>query len=221
MEQLYILALLLWLSCDSNCCIVQLEAEQGNSNGAQMYRGSASNGLTILLHRGESIEHTIRASSFCGVTVSNVAYSNDGISDFIALSRDAIALGNFRTVAETGNGDLWNTFKNSGPVGNPYEIYSGTHKLTLKVILADRYGVEIDRTTLSIVCAGIETGPEKECPKSAVDVTGNAVEATDTNENGGLSTWGIVGIDLGAVFTFASVVIGVPGCILACKRLYT
>ena len=86
MEQLYFIALLLWLSCESNCCIVQLEAEQGNSNGTQRYRGSASNERTILLHNGESIEHTMRASSSCGVTVSNVAYSNDGISDLIALS---------------------------------------------------------------------------------------------------------------------------------------
>lgn len=157
---------------------------------------------------GESIEHTIRASSSCGVTVSNVAYSNDGISDFIALSRDAIALGNFRTVAETGNGDLWNTFKNSGPVGNPYEIYSGTHKLTLKVILADQYGVEIDRTTLNIVCAGIETGPEEECPKSAVEVIG-------AEETKGLTTGVIVGI----VFGIATFLIGMPGCILAIKIL--
>ena len=170
MGQLYFIALMLWLSYGSNCCIVELEAEHGTSHGMEMYRGSASNGLTVLLHSGEYILHTFRASSSCGVTVSDVTYSNDGKSDLIALSRDSIALGNFRTIAVTGNGYLWNSFKHSGPVGHPYEISPGTHNLTLRVVSADQYGVEIDKTTLSIVWAGIETGPEEPCPKSAVEV---------------------------------------------------
>ena len=214
MGRLYSIALILWLSVSfSNCChmIVQLEAEHGASNGTQMYRGSASNGLTISLNSGQRIEHVFRASSSCGVTVQNVAYSNDGISDYIALSRDGIALGSFHTVAATGGGELWNTFKNSGPVGNPYEISSGTHTLTLKVVSAVQYGhgVEIDWTTLSVVCAGIETGPEEGCPNSVEEVI-------NTDETEGLTA--LLGETLGGSCG-VMVLISVPACILAIKRL--
>ena len=145
--------------------------------------------------------------------MQNVAYSNDGISDYIALSRDGIAFGNFHTVAATGGGDLWNIFKNSGPVGHPYEISSGTHTLTLKVVSAVQYGhgVEIDRTTLSVVCAGIETGPEEGCP----NLNFNSVVEDETDSSGLTALLGeTIGGSCGVM-----VLITVPGCILAIYKL--
>ena len=221
----------------SECCVVSFEAEYGTSNGVEQFRSSASNGITVLIKSGDKIEHTFQTNSSCEVSVTNIAYSNDGLSDSVSVTIDETAIGTFQSVAASRNGMLWDVFKTSGPIGNAFEISPGEHVLTLTVTSdsADDYGVEIDKTTLSVVCANIvDIGPEEDCPKSVVNVADPIAEfgasspsdsqitpvfetSTPSNDSGdtGLTPGDITGIVIGIIV----IVLAVPGTIVAIIKL--
>ena len=196
-----------------NTCFVQFEAEYGVSDGVQIFRAPASNGITVLLENGNRIGHTFRigARSSCSVTVANVAYSNEGLADVIILSIDNTIVGSFESIAQTGGGVSY-TVNNTGILGNPADLFSGEHSLSVQVISAGDDGVEIDRTTMSVVCINTEAGPGEKCPSTEVEITDDIPEFTDeTTEirpGDGLSKEGRIGIGL-----------AIPGTILACLTL--
>ena len=217
-------------------CIVWFEAERGTSNGEQMFRSRASNEIAVLLKSGDKINHTFRTNASCGISVMNVIYSNDGLSDTISVTVNGTFLGNFQSRAETGNGLLWNVFRSSGPLGTVFEITPGEYILTLTVAPADENGVEIDEIILSVVCANIiDVGPNEECPKSVVSITDSNTEfkintqsdshtdpntdfgdgTSSDNSDTGLTTGEIIGI----VAAVVGIVIAVPGSILATLNL--
>ena len=219
----------------SECCVVFFEAEYGTSNGVEQFRSSASNGITVLIKCGDKIEHTFQTNSSCEVSVTNIAYSNDGLSDSVSVTIDETAIGTFQSVAANRNGMLWDVFKTSGPIENAFEISPGEHVLTLTVTLADDYGVEIDKTTLSVVCANIvDIGPEEDCPKSVVNVADPIAEfgastpsdspitpvfetITPSDDSGdtGLTPGDITGIAIGIIV----IGLAVPGTIVAIIKL--
>ena len=125
--------------------------------GRSMPRSAASGKLTLWLHRRSLIQLTFRTQANCVVNASNVAYSNDGQRDRIKITLNGTVIGSFTTVARSGNGHLWNRIRNSGPIGTSVTLSPGYHKLWLEVVMADFYGVEIDKTTLTFNC---EEDPE-------------------------------------------------------------
>ena len=188
-------------------CTIDLEAESGNSLN-QMHRSEASGGLTVLLKEGEVLLNyfeitTLRSS--CLVGIDNVAYSNDGISDVIQLSLNGTQLGRFRTVAQVGEGSYWNVILSTGAFGNRTELFVGRYTLTLTVLEADMYGVEIDKATLAMECTG-----NAECPE--VEVTESTESGLPNEQSNGLTTGEIVGIVAAAI--------GLPGCLVAIITLW-
>ena len=203
-------ALLPWRS---NSCFVSFESEFGTSTGTSKYRDNASNGITVSLLQGQYVENTFITTQNCILMIANVAYSNDGIGDYITASVDGNVIGNFHTRALTGDGDLWNVIRHTGPIGNETQIAAGEHAIRLLAASADNHGVELDKITVTLLC-GTDTNSDTECPTTEVEVTDTGQGAPDDGSDdsgGGLSTGAIIGIIFGTI----GVVIAVPGCIVA------
>ena len=184
------------------------EAERGVCLGhcKQMTRTAASNGMTVLIRLGDELHHTMEIKSNCSVSVGNVQYSTDGpLPDTVNISLADTEVGYFNTTSRKGEGDheLWNVFKDSGPVGKLLQLQSGSYDLVL-VLSVDDLGVEIDKTTLDFNC---DANPGK---IESIDPT--TTETTVTTA-GSLSVGDIIGIVaavaalLGAMGTIGGVVI--------------
>ena len=188
---------------------VVFEAEDATATngpvGSQMHRSAASDRMTFLLFEGSFIQHDFSIQAKCIANVKDVAYSNDGPSDQINITLASTEIGSFTTIAERGNGHLWNEIRNTGPIGEAVSLLPGSYKLRLKVVHADANGVEIDKSTVRFACDG-DPGIQ-----SAGDgPTGNLPHALTAGE--------IVGIAIGAVGVVAGVCIGIPGCIVAALK---
>ena len=129
---------------------LELEAENGSGypTGAQRPRSAASNDATVALSQGQSVTLHFSVFSSCTVSVSDVAYTNDGGADTISVSIDGTNVGSFRTVAESNAGHNWNVVRNSGNLGSSFNIISGSHTVRVTATSTDRYGVEIDKVSL-------------------------------------------------------------------------
>ena len=147
-----------------HCCLLEFEAENGDTSGQTRYRSRASGGLSVYLTRvGQHVTHRFSTASVCRVQVNGVRYSNDGESDEVQVSLDGTTMGTFRTRAKSNYGYAWNEFLSSDSLGGSIEIRPGNHELTLTVISTDRYGVELDKTTLQLTCEGSNTGGNDDC----------------------------------------------------------
>ena len=137
-------------SCYS--CRVDIEAENGNrEGGVQMFRSNASNKITILLTQGEDITFELQvAPSTCQLTVDDVQYSNDGLSDVIVLYLNTTIIGQFSSEAVSDNGKSWNIMRKSGQVGNPVQVFQGINQLQILAKTTDEYGVELDKISLHV-----------------------------------------------------------------------
>ena len=129
---------------------LELEAELGSGypSGAYRHRSAASSDATVALNQGQSTTLHFSVFSTCTVSVTNVAYTNDGGSDTISVSVDGTNIGSFQTVAESNAGHNWNVVRNSGNLGNSVIVASGTHTVRVTATTTDQYGVEIDRVSL-------------------------------------------------------------------------
>ena len=168
-------------------CRVDIEAEHGvSTNGVQMYRSKASNGITVLVKQGENITFEFKVTpSTCQLTIDNIQYSNDGISDTLLLYLNTTIIGQFTSTAvmryEPGT-----IFRRSSQVGNPVQVFQGTNKLQILAKITDEYGVELDKISLQFNCSNttIALSASDVCPQSVVnarsiDTTGK--EKTLTN----------------------------------------
>jgi hypothetical protein len=131
---------------------IKLEGEGGEGDGSIKPRGNASGGRTILLHESET-----RSLSFeLGGTADynfKVRYSNDGPPDTIQISIDGIPIGEpfvTKNTKPAGGvpGSGWNNFAVADKLGNSI-VAPGQHQVTVAVVHADSYGVEIDLVTLT------------------------------------------------------------------------
>ena len=170
-------------SCYS--CRVDIEAENGDSEGGiQMYRSNASKRITVSVTQGENITFEIKvALGICQLTVDNVQYSNDGLSDVIVLYLNMTIVGQFSSEAGSNGGYLWNIMRRSGQVGNPVQVFQGTNELRILAKSTDKYGVELDKISLQFNCSNMSSVSDV-CPQSMVNITGS----TGSKINGGTDT---------------------------------
>ena len=135
----------------TSCGALDLEAERGANypTGAQRSRSNASNEATVLLHQGQSVTLHFSVFSACSVSVTNVAYTNDGESDTISVTIDETSVGSFQTFGHSNFGHNWNVVRNSGGVGDSVSITSGSHTVRVTATTTDQFGVEIDKVSLS------------------------------------------------------------------------
>lgn len=127
---------------------LELEAESGTHTGTQMQRSAASNDATVLLNTDEYIELSFTTFSTCMVSVENVAYTNDGDTDDVRVSIDGRIVGSFQTYSASSYGYYWNVVRDSGSIGTPMEIQTGSHQIRVEAVDVDQYGVEIDKVVL-------------------------------------------------------------------------
>ena len=132
-----------------------LEAESGSYpvGNNPVFRSVASGERTVRLAQGERVTVGFTATSSCLVTISNVAYTNDGGSDLIRVDLDGEELGVFRTWARSNHGVYWNVVGNTGSVGDTREIQRGSHTIGIKAMETDEYEVEIDAVTVVLKCS--------------------------------------------------------------------
>ena len=192
----------------TNTCTFDLEAESGSSLN-QMNRSEASGGLTVRLTEGEVLQNCFTLRSSCSVSIENVAYLNDEIADVIQLSLNGTQLGRFRTVAQVGAGNYSNVILGTGAFGNHTQLLVGRYNLTLTVLEADTYGVEIDKVTLVVECTG-----STECLEIEV------IESTECGPSNEQSNGLTVGIIVTIVFGIVAIVIGLPSCLVALLKLH-
>ena len=189
------------------------EAERGVCLGhcKQMTQTAASNGLTVLIRLGDELHHTMEIKSNCSVSVGNVRYSTDGpLPDTVNISLADTEVGYFNTTSRKREGDLWNVFKDSGPVGQHLQLQSGSYVLVL-FLSVDDLGVEIDKTTLIFNCDGN--------PGEIESINPTTTETTVTTD-GSLSVGAIVGI-VAAVAALLGAMGAIGGVVFAAITIYT
>ena len=150
----------------SKGCQWSMEAEQGSTNGTIKYRGGTSNKLTVRLSEGQYIIWAFVTESSCMLQVLNVEYTNDGLSDIIALFVDSQNIGSFVTKSQSDHGHLWNEPVSSGPIGKEITLSSGDHTIKSAATKMDKYGIEVDKLTLGLICTNDVSNSDGVCPKS-------------------------------------------------------
>jgi len=201
---------------------VNLEAENSDSgsSGKLIFRSAASGGYVINQRLDDySIWH-FNTTTSCEVVISGVCYSNDGGPDTIELQIDDSSIGNVTTAAVSQNGHQWNIFRSSGTVGNPVTLSEGQHTLKLTVIMADEFGVDIDKVTLNGPCIVGSSPTQTSDAKTGTPLPDTTATTNDgiTESTGGsagptgpLTTAEIVVIAIGAV----GLLISAAGIIIA------
>ncbi|XP_067663871.1 uncharacterized protein [Haliotis asinina] len=126
-----------------------LEGEQTRGSHQVGRQTNASQNKTAHLSQGESLIFNICLMKETNVTIRDVVFSNDGEADRVVVSFDNIVIGEFNTTAGTDFGRLWNVFYYTGPLGS-IMTGSGIHRLELRAVTADFWGVEIDRVVVEI-----------------------------------------------------------------------
>lgn len=84
------------------------------------------------------------------LSIYNIRYSNDGLSDDLELWMNGTRIANFTTISKFGNGYEWNVIRNSRRLGSAASFPRGSYTLVITVI-TDSYGVELDRIGVSAV----------------------------------------------------------------------
>ncbi|ESO85408.1 hypothetical protein LOTGIDRAFT_229427 [Lottia gigantea] len=122
---------------------VVLEAETHDTVQVNS-RTKASGNQTVWLHQGDLVSYTFCLLRSTIVTVQNVRTSNDGQSDTLKVSVDGgIMPNNVVSFGKSDFGRMWNEFSSSGEIG-AVTLEAGQHSITLEVISADSFGVELD-----------------------------------------------------------------------------
>ncbi|KAH3863179.1 hypothetical protein DPMN_026158 [Dreissena polymorpha] len=114
------------------------------------FRSRAEDKTTIWLFDGEELMIHFDLSGPAVVDIIDVRYANDGDYDVISVGMDGQELGQFKTTTYYAWGHLWNEFDSSGPLGGPHVLGAGHHNISLKVLHADEYGMEVDYIRVSV-----------------------------------------------------------------------
>ena len=162
---------------------VEMQAEDGiSSEAVKMSRSNAKNGVAVLIKQEASITLFFQmiGNSTCQMQVENLRYSNDRGSNEITITLNqarlasSIILGSAYTRNASSNGELWNKFHDTGPIGQRTDIWEGLYHLIVTATITDENGVEIDyvklqisncsntTTTVSVIKIGYISYPECE-----------------------------------------------------------
>ena len=151
-EMKYIFILFILAHHSSADLNLTIQAEDGASTSAIInYRSGATNGLDVFLKQGGvlTLIFQLIGKETCTMSISNIQYSNDGLSDELTLEITGYdIIGKVVTRPDSRRGLLWNTFIPTGPVGKALKIGEGVYNLTITATAADEYGVEIDYVSL-------------------------------------------------------------------------
>ncbi|XP_067671613.1 uncharacterized protein [Haliotis asinina] len=166
---------------------IQVEdfAKDSNIDSKRVFpRSEAGNKRTVWLFSGECISVRVCLLEDDIVTISNVKFSNDGESDIVVVDIDENVIGSFNSSYETSFGSYWNIFEDTGPIGRPVSLPAGSHVLTLTVVEADDYGVELDE--ISIVFDGNYRLDDILCPGNIASKCLQRSSTTIDKSSGGL-----------------------------------
>ena len=155
------LAIVLYVTHSSANFTVTIEADHGYSTTAEkIYSSGAGNGQAVLLKQGGQINLFFQANSNkkCLMQVSDILYSNNGLTNVFALHFNNYSIGQALTNGSTNN-LLLNRFISTGPVGETAMIREGLNNFTITADTADEYGVEIDYVSLDIMNCSNDTVP--------------------------------------------------------------
>lgn len=186
---------------------VNFEAENSDSGSSRelIFRSAASGGYVINQRQDDYIIWYFNTTTSCEVVISGVYYSNDGGPDTIELQVDDSSIGYITTRAVSQEGNQWNVFMSSGTLGNPVTLSEGQHALKLTVIMADEFGVDIDKVTLSGPCIvgsstiqTFDSSIDTPLPPTIAPTNDDTIESTG-NGSDGLTPAEIAGIAIGAV----------------------
>ena len=215
---------------------VNLEAENSDSGSSRelIFRSAASGGYVVNRRQDEYIIWHFNTNTSCEVVISGIYYSNDGGPDTIELKVDDSSIGHFTTTAVSQEGNQWNTFRSSGTVGNPVTLSEGQHALKLTVTMADEFGVDIDKVTLSGPCivrsSSIQTFDSSTgtpLPHTIATTNDGIIESTGDGSAGptDLTTAEKAGIAIGAVtLVFGAIGVIIPAYMCYkkhCRNTYT
>ena len=134
--------------------IFKLEAE--NYWKSFIYRQSASQDKTVSLHENAAMSLPFCLRRKTTVAVNRVLYTNDGLSNIIAISIDSVSVGQWVSHNMSRKGKLWNIVNSTGQIGEPLLLPAGPHKIHLHIkptsenIRTDPFGIEIDAVFLEI-----------------------------------------------------------------------
>uniref|UniRef100_A0A1X7VNU6 Uncharacterized protein n=1 Tax=Amphimedon queenslandica TaxID=400682 RepID=A0A1X7VNU6_AMPQE len=158
MEKALSFAFMLYIVALSKCDFtIEIQAEDGISTEAEkMYRSNAKNGIAALIKQGASITlfFQVTGNDTCRMQVGNLRYSNDGAPDEFTLilnKASSTVLGSIRTREASSNGELWNDFQDTGPIGGHTSITEGLYNLVIEATIADEHGVEVDYVSFQIL----------------------------------------------------------------------
>ena len=154
------LAIVLYVTHSSANFTVTIEADHGCSTTAEkIYSSGAGNGQAVLLKQGGQINLFFQANGNkkCLMQVSDILFSNDGLTNVFALHFNNYSIGQALTNARSTNNLLLNHFISTGPVGETAMIREGLNNLTITADTADEYGVEIDYVSLDIMNCSNDT----------------------------------------------------------------
>ena len=114
-------------------------------------RSDASNFRAVSSRAGDIFRFQFCLSSASRVRIDDIRYSNDGHSDtFVLLNIDGKEIAKIETVQKFRQGNGWNDFVSLDKPLDYFVAEAGMHILSLQVIEADIFGVEIDNIVLSI-----------------------------------------------------------------------
>ena len=204
-------------SADFNLTI---QAEDGASSSAVInYRSGAINGLAVFLKQGGKIAliFEVKGKEECTMQVTNLLYSNDGLSDVFTLEIDGFGMiGKVVTRPRSLNGLLWNKFIPTGPFGDIVEVSEGVYNITITAQVADEYGVEIDYVSLQFMNCSNQTMTASVVRNGFIYYEEPSCHCEPCEE---LTTYGKVSIGLNVVTCLtAMVAIAVPAILIICKR---
>ncbi|KAK3579227.1 hypothetical protein CHS0354_033296 [Potamilus streckersoni] len=111
-------------------------------------RSDASGQATLKIYKGQAVSIEFCLTKHSEIEVQNVWYSNDGESDLITVTVDNKGLGKVVTEPLNKDGEGWNIFRPSGPLGSIVYLSEGRHQISFYVEKGDEYGVEIDKIEL-------------------------------------------------------------------------
>ena len=113
-------------------------------------RTNADEQTTVLLKHNDRLKFVFCLTDPAFVEVTNIAYSNDGGKDGIAVLMDWQKIGFVENKVTGTAGAGWNMFDSTGPIGKKQKLEPGRHIVTVHVEYADIYGLEIDYIELYV-----------------------------------------------------------------------
>lgn len=84
------------------------------------------------------------------VRVDNILFSNDGEEDIVTVLMNWEEIGTFRTHSKSQNGKAWIDYVSTGRIGRIRRLSPGQHSLVLQLTQSDKFGVEIDKVTVTV-----------------------------------------------------------------------